>query len=139
MAFTGPLEDRIAINDLVVTYGDAVTRRDGAAWGALWAEDGIWSLPGIPGMDRIEGRKAIVAAWTEGMKDFPFQVNRQNLSNLTVTGDTAAGDTYTAELVKDKEGKAAHWTNRYVDRFVKVDGTWLFAQRTLEILHIGSA
>lgn len=31
MAFTGPFEDRLAIHELVATYGGAVTRRDSSA------------------------------------------------------------------------------------------------------------
>jgi ketosteroid isomerase-like protein len=139
MGFVGPLEDRVSINELVISYGDAVSRRSAEEWGALWAEDSIWSLPAIPGMERIEGKDAIVAAWSEGMKEFPFQVNRQNLSNLVVTGNTAKGEVYTSELVKDKMGTAAHWTNIYRDEYVKRDGKWLFKSRTLEILHIGPA
>jgi len=139
MAFTGPVEDRVAIHELVASYGDAVTRRDAAEWGALWAEDGVWCLPEIPGMERIEGRKAILAAWVEGMKEFPFQVNRQTLGNVMITGDTARGDTYTSEVVKDQAGKPAHWQNVYHDEYVKRDGKWLFRSRSLEILYIGVA
>ncbi len=139
MAFTGPLEDRVAIHELVASYGDAVSRRDADAWGALWAQDGVWKLPEIPGMESIEGKDAILAAWIEGMKEFPFQINRQTLANVTVTGDTAKGDTYTSEVVKDKEGKPAHWHNVYHDEYVKRDGKWLFKTRTLQILFIGAA
>jgi len=39
MAFTGPFEDRLAIRELVDSYGDAVARNDAQAWGANWAED----------------------------------------------------------------------------------------------------
>ncbi len=56
MAFTGPFEDRLAIHELVAAYADAVTRNDAADWGALWAEDGLWELPIIPGMERVVGR-----------------------------------------------------------------------------------
>lgn len=139
MAFIGPFEDRVAIHELVAAYGDAVTRNDAAAWGALWAEDGAWSLPMVPGMERIEGRAAIVAAWIEAMKDFPFQVNIQTSGAIEVNGDRATGRTYTSERVKDTEGKAAVWTNRYTDEYVKRDGRWLFKSRTLEILDISGA
>jgi len=32
MPFTGPTDDRLAIHELVASYGDAVTRRDADAW-----------------------------------------------------------------------------------------------------------
>jgi uncharacterized protein (TIGR02246 family) len=139
MAFDGPVEDRLAIRELVAAYGDAVSRNSTEDWAALWAEDAMWCLPEIPGMERIEGRDAIVAAWVEAMKGFPFQVNIQTPGDTRVTGDRANGHTYTSELVKDAEGKPARWTGHYTDDYVKRDGRWLFKSRTFRILHIGVA
>lgn len=139
MAFTGPVEDRLAIRELVADYGDAVTRNDADAWGALWAEDGVWCLPEISGMERIEGREAILAAWKEGMKGFPFQVNIQTPGATAVSGDSATGHVYTSELVTDTEGKRARWTGLYTDRYVRRDGRWLFQERSFRILDIGAA
>lgn len=34
MPFTGPFEDRLAIRELIESYGDAVTQRDVDAWAA---------------------------------------------------------------------------------------------------------
>src|SRR5690348_9172218 len=84
MAFTGPVEDRLAIHELVATYGDAVTRRDGDAWANCWAEDSVWCLPAIPGMEEIKGRAAIRAAWEAAMPGWPFQVNIQTLGAVTI-------------------------------------------------------
>jgi hypothetical protein len=75
----------------------------------------------------------------EIMKEFPFQVNRQTLANVAVTGDVATGDTYTSEAVKDRDGKPAHWQNLHHDEFVKQGGGWLFKSRTLQTLYIGVA
>ena len=40
MPFSGPVEDRLAIRELLETYADAVTRQDAEAWGSTWAEYG---------------------------------------------------------------------------------------------------
>ena len=137
MAFEGPLEDRVAIHELVATYGDAVTRRSAAEWGAVWAEDGFWSLPEFPGMEKIEGRTAIVDIWKASMEDYPLNINRAALGAVNVTGDAASGRTYTSELVSGKDGKAYTVTGQYDDEYVKRDGKWLFKSRIFKSLHNG--
>ena len=62
--------DRLAIQELIATYNDAVIRMDPDAWGSTWAEDGVWSLPGIA--DGIAGREAIVETWKMAMSQFEF-------------------------------------------------------------------
>ena len=42
MGFRGPLEDRLAIRELIDAYADATMLRDAQAWGGLWAEDAVW-------------------------------------------------------------------------------------------------
>ncbi|WP_156679532.1 nuclear transport factor 2 family protein [Sphingomonas profundi] len=137
MPFSGPAEDRLAIHELVASYGDAVTCRDGDAWIANWAEDAVWKLPAIPGMERVEGRDAILAAWVAAMPGWPKQINFQRCGAIAVDGDRASGHTYTDELNTDTEGKVERWLNRYDDEWVKRDGRWMFASRSLTVLHIG--
>ena len=67
MAFEGPVEDRLAIHELVMSYGDAVTRKDADDWGATWAEDAVWRIPTFPGLELTEGREAIVQNWRAAM------------------------------------------------------------------------
>jgi uncharacterized protein (TIGR02246 family) len=135
MTFTGPFEDRLAIHELVATYGDAVTRRDGDCW----AEDSVWYLPAIPGMEEVKGRAAIRAAWEGAMPGWPFQVNIQTLGAVTISGDTATGHAYTHELNTDTEGLTQRWTGKYTDTYVKRDGRWWIASRSYAVLHIGVA
>lgn len=139
MAFTGPAEDRLAIHELVASYGDAVTRRDADAWIANWADGAVWKLPAIPGMERVEGKPAILKAWLDAMPGWPRQVNLQRCGAIAVDGDRAHGHTYTDEVNTDTEGKTERWLNRYDDEWVKRDGRWLFASRSLTVLHIGPA
>ena len=54
MPFSGPLDDRQLISELIADYRDAVNQRDDVAWGATWAEDAVWSLPFL-GLDGIRG------------------------------------------------------------------------------------
>ena len=46
MISSGPVEDRLAIRELVESYNDAVMRFDGDAWAENWRDDATWSLPG---------------------------------------------------------------------------------------------
>jgi ketosteroid isomerase-like protein len=137
MPFSGPFEDRFAIHELVISYGDAVTRRDADDWISNWADDAVWKLPAVPGMERVEGKEAILKAWLEAMPGWPKQVNIQTAASIEVDGDTAHGHSYTRELNTDASGKIERWTNRYDDEWVKIDGRWLFKSRSLEVLHIG--
>jgi len=41
MTFSELIDDRLALHELVMTYGDAVTRKDSVDWGNTWAEDAI--------------------------------------------------------------------------------------------------
>lgn len=53
VAFTGPIEDRLAIRELMDGYASAVTQRDEEAWASLWAEDSRWLLRTRAGMDGV--------------------------------------------------------------------------------------
>ena len=139
MAFTGPADDRLAIHELVASYGDAVTRRDADAWIANWADGAVWKLPAIPGMERVEGKDAILKAWLDAMPGWPKQVNFQRCGAITIEGDRAHGHTYTDEVNTDTEGKTERWLNRYDDEWVKQGDRWVFMSRSLTVLHIGPA
>ncbi|MBI1179295.1 MAG: SgcJ/EcaC family oxidoreductase [Alphaproteobacteria bacterium] len=135
MAFEGPFEDRLAIHELVRAYADAVTCRDAEAWGALWAEDGVWCLPVSSQTARVEGRVAIVAAWTGAMANFPNLVAISCLGAVTIDGDRATGRAYPREMVIREDGTVRHDTGLYEDEYVKRDGRWLFLQRSYRPLH----
>ena len=58
MISSGPLEDRIAIRELVESYNDAVMRFDGDAWADNWRDDATWHLPGVA------APAAVMPSWT---------------------------------------------------------------------------
>ena len=112
------LEDESAIRDLVYRYADAVCRRDQEAWGATWAEDGVWQLPGAP---RTEGREAIVGLWANAMAGFPFVVQLISYGTLDVDGDRASGRWYLTEHLQFADGGGMFNVGCYQDRYVKRD------------------
>lgn len=130
MTFTGPLEDRLAIRELLETYADAVFRRDAEAWGATWAADGVWMLMGM----EVRGRDTIVAAWKQAMSAFEVAAFYATPGALAVAGDRADGRCYTIEVLKAQDGSIRRISGRYDDSFVKVDGHWRFAARAYTVL-----
>jgi uncharacterized protein (TIGR02246 family) len=134
MPFTGPVEDRLAIRELIETYADAVCRRDAEDWGATWAEDGVWSLPDYPEMGEVHGREAIMQTWKAAMGHYPGIVFVATPGSIVVEGDRAAVRSYTSETY-DQGGITKRDRGRYDDICVKRNGRWLFLSRTFKNIH----
>jgi uncharacterized protein (TIGR02246 family) len=134
MPFTGPIEDRAAIRDLLDIYADAVNQRDPVAWGAVWTEDAEWSLPDYPEIGTTKGREAIVAMWIEAMKAYPGIMFEAWPGSIEVSGDRAVVRSYTSE-VYDQGSLTMRDRGVYEDICVKIDGEWLFASRTFRNIH----
>jgi ketosteroid isomerase-like protein len=134
MPYTGPVEDRLALRELLETYADAVTRCDAVAWGATWAQDAQWSLPDYPEIGTTHGRDAIVAMWVEAMKHYPGIMFEAWPGSIEVNGDTATLRSYTAEVYDWADGVHRD-RGLYEDECVKVDGRWLFKSRTFRNIH----
>lgn len=132
MAFIGPLEDKIAIQELVAEYGDAVSRRDRAGFTATWAEDGVWHLPWL---EPVHGRDAISEVWAGQIANYPFHNFSGYLGSLEIDGDYAKGRLWTSEIVENIHGQSGTVTGLYEDEFVKRDGKWVFASKKFNPLH----
>lgn len=129
MAFTGSIEDRLAIRELHDSYCDAVLRRDPDDWGALWTEDAVWSLMGT----EVVGRENIVNLWNGAMSAFEAVSFLGISGSLEVAGDTASGRYQTHEVLVEK-GVTRMAGGRYDDEFRKVDGQWLYSKRIFNIV-----
>ena len=131
MISSGPIEDRLAIRELVESYNDAVMRFDAQAWGDNWAEDATWSLPG---MGEVTGRGAIVTMWQRAMSAFEFVGFFGSAGPLVVNGPRATGTWYQQEFLHQKDGGKRAVTGRYRDEYVKRGGRWYFAKRVYVVL-----
>ncbi|QJB69810.1 nuclear transport factor 2 family protein [Parasphingorhabdus halotolerans] len=127
--FSGPLEDRMAIRELHDSYCDAVLRKDPNDWGALWAEDAVWSLMGT----EVVGRENIVNLWNGAMSAFDAVSFLGIPGSLEVTGDTASGRYQTHEILVEK-GEPRIAGGRYDDEFVKINGQWLYSKRIFNVV-----
>lgn len=128
--FTGPLEDRVAIQELNGTYADGVVRIDSGTWASVWAEDADWDLMG----HQTKGKQAIVAFWNGAMSGLEAVSFHCVPCMIEVTGNTAKSRVQTQEILKPKEGKARHVGGLYEDELAKIDGRWLFTRRTFRII-----
>lgn len=135
MAFSGPIEDRLAIRELMDIYSDAVNQRDTALWASTWAEDSSWKLPVIPGMENVVGKENIVNAWQAGMAMFPFIFMSISVGDIQVNGNTATVRAYTTEVGTTLDGTEISPRGQYDDQLVKIDGQWLFKERIFHSLY----
>jgi hypothetical protein len=137
MSFIGPLEDRVAICELVDSYGDAVSRHSAQDWGANWAVDAVWNL-NLPNLPKVEGRAAIVELWVRAMSAYEWVLMTARPGEIIVNGNLGSGRFYTSELTRLKGGEEQRIAGRYEDTYVKSDGRWCFKTRTYKMLHIQS-
>ena len=135
MAFSGPIEDRLAIRELMDIYSDAVNQRDTALWASTWAEDSSWKLPVIPGIENVVGKENIVNAWQAGMAMFPFIFMSISVGDIQVNGNTATVRAYTTEVGTTLDGTEIRPRGQYDDQLVKIDGQWLFKERIFHSLY----
>ena len=133
MAYSGPIEDRLAIRERIETYSHAVFLKDADLWISNWAEDGVWHLPSI-GVD-LSGRAKIRAAWEQAMSGFALAGFFAVPGAIEVTGDTATARSYTQEILMLKDGGQRKVIGAYDDNLVKRDGVWLFSRRSYTVLH----
>jgi len=142
MAFTGPLEDRIAIRELMNTHAHGVMTRDAQIWGSIWADDAYWELPEYPDLGGFDGKAVIVAAWIESMKVYGLEKMAKPMvyfmepGAIEVDGNTARAVAYTHEVYEDPaNGDLVRGHGRYDDQLEKREGRWLFTRREYRIIH----
>lgn len=131
MGFEGPADDRLAIRELVDSYGDAVCRRDADAWVATWAPQGRWLIRGAT----ITGHAALRTTWVGAMAAYRFVSFAACPGGLRVAGDSAQLRVHTTEWLVPVDGPARLQHGTYEDELVRIAGCWLFAQRSFTVQH----
>ena len=130
MISSGPVEDRLAIRELVESYNDAVMRFDGDAWAENWTDDATWDTGNGP----LTGKENFYPAWQQAMSGFSFVGFFASAGPIVVDGDTAHATWYQQEFLHPKDGGKLNITGQYEDDYVKVDGRWYFKKRIYKIL-----
>jgi hypothetical protein len=130
--------DRLAIRELVEAYAHCTDRRDAKGQMSLFTPDTHFVVY-LSAKDRIasqelRSREALAPVFAELNRDDATTHFVGQSTILTLTSDQATGETYClAHHVKVDNGKRHLMlaSLRYLGTFVKIDGTWLFAERLL--------
>ena len=126
------LLDLRAIEQLMVRYADRIDANDPEGAAACFAEDGIGRYWGIS-----RGRREIADRLAK-ILDL-FSTTSHHLSNVRIqlAGDRATAMSYVYAFHRMADtGDPLHYWGRWVDRLVRCEEGWLFAER--EVVGIGS-
>jgi len=141
MAFTGPLEDRLAVRELIESYANAVTQRDAKAWSAVWEDEAVWSMPELGTGVTLRGKSDIVSTWLTLMNQYHGPAEKpwafsfvSVLGELNIDGNRGAVRSYSIEAYADRTGRTIHLKGQYDDEVAKRDGCWRFAKRVWRLL-----
>ena len=125
MAFTGSIEDRLAIRELYSTYGDSSSRGDTEAWLDCWADEGVWHSHLFTRVGKAELREQ----WDQLWVAFEKVAFLGDLGSAEVHGEEAVTRCIAREIIRLKDGGIYKLVGRYDDLLVRRDGRWLFARR----------
>jgi SnoaL-like domain len=133
------LADRLAIRELVDAYAYCADRRDAEGQMALFTEDTDF-LVYMDSRDpsptqHFRGRGALAPVFDE-LNTYEATMHFNGQSTAVLDGDHASGVTYClAHHVKvDRSARSLMIAAiRYLDSYVKQDGTWFFSQRKLMV------
>ena len=127
------------LHELVERYAQAVDRADGAAVGALFADDGVLALWMTPGSDE-QTRELVgpeqIATVGNSLEKYVATHHTISSHTSTVDGMHASGETLcTAHHVEESDGKRQDRVLylRYLDTFTRTTDGWRFARRELYV------
>jgi len=136
---TTELADRVAIRELVDVYAHCADRRDAEGQKALFTEDTHFVVymdgQGSKSTQELDGREALTPVFDD-LNRYQATMHFNGQSMVTVDADRATGESYCIAhhlFTEDGERMLMVAWLRYGDTFVKLDDTWLFAERNLYV------
>jgi hypothetical protein len=132
--------DRLAIRELVEAYAYCADRRDAAGQMALFTPDTHFVVymdakNPVPSQE-LHSREALAPVF-DNLNQYHATMHFVGQSTITsLSTDEATGQAYCLAHHLTLDGGRRHLmiaTLRYADTFVKMDGTWLFAERRLYV------
>ncbi len=132
--------DRLAIRELVEAYAHCADRRDAKGQMDLFTPDTHFVVymnakDPNPSQD-LHSREQLAPVFADLNKYAATMHFLGQTTILTLTGDRGTGETYCMPHHLTIEGKNRRLmvaALRYFDTFVRMDGTWLFAERLLYV------
>jgi ketosteroid isomerase-like protein len=132
--------DRLAIRELVEAYAHCADRRDAKGQMSLFTEDAhfvVYMNAKDPRPSQeLHSREALAPVFVELNK---YDATTHFVGQSTIfmlTSDQATGEAYCLAhhvTVDDGKRRLMLASIRYLDTFVKMDGSWLFAERRLYV------
>jgi SnoaL-like domain len=133
------LADRLAIRELVDAYAYCADRRDADGQMALFTEDTdflVYMNSRDPSpTQHFRGSGALAPVFDE-LNTYEATMHFNGQSTTVLDGDHASGVTYCLAHHVKVDGSARSLmiaAIRYLDSYVKQDGTWFFSQRKLMV------
>ena len=132
--------DRLAIRELVEAYAHCADRRDAKGQMSLFTEDThfvVYMNAKDPRPSQeLHSREALAPVFVE-LNKYEATTHFVGQSTIfTLTSDQATGEAYCLAhhvTVDDGKRRLMLASIRYLDTFVKMDGSWLFAERGLYV------
>lgn len=128
--FVGPLEDRIAIRELIDSYADTAFRSDRDGWLACWSDDCVWVTP----FGEVRGKAGLTEQWGQIGKTFGVIGFFPLLAAVSIAGDRAVARSYVREIAARHDGGLYKVVGQYDDELVREHGRWRFARRSYTAL-----
>ena len=132
--------DRLAIRELVDSYAHCADRRDAKGQMALFTEDTrflvFMDATSAEPTQELHGRDALALVF-DALNAYTATMHFNGQSTVSLDGERATGESYCIAhhlTVADDGGRTLMIAHiRYLDEFVKQQGTWLFAERRLMV------
>jgi SnoaL-like domain len=132
--------DRLAIRELIEGYAHCADRRDAKGQMSLFTANTHFVVymnakDPTPSQE-LHSREALAPVFAE-LNKYDATTHFLGQSTIfTLTGDRGTGETYCLAHHVTADGGSRRLmvaSLRYLDRFVKMDGVWLFAERRLYV------
>lgn len=132
MEHLGSIEDRHAIHELNQRYAVHVDLKNVDAWAALFTEDVLFDEQefGTPPMHSRSEVRAYGQVLAESVRHALHHMTTHAIFDLTES--EARGVAFAVVEAQTLNGHHARYQVVYYDRYAKIDGEWLIAERVLK-------